>query len=101
MMKNNDQHDGGGSCCMCDLCQEVRKMTGVVSVNINHPSFRSGFCGAPHPEYTVICTLKPDHFGDTHYNVATILRWLNVAYPSEVKERQPYPNPRWEKEVGG
>ena len=24
-IKNNDQHDGGGSCCMCDLCQEVRK----------------------------------------------------------------------------
>ncbi len=23
--KNNDQHDGGGSCCMCDLCQEFRK----------------------------------------------------------------------------
>ena len=21
----NDQHDGGGSCCMCDLCQEFRK----------------------------------------------------------------------------
>ena len=21
----NDQHDGGGFCCMCDLCQEFRK----------------------------------------------------------------------------
>ena len=24
-IKNSDQHDGGGSCCMCDLCQEVHK----------------------------------------------------------------------------
>ena len=24
-MNDSDQHDGGGSCCMCDLCQEVRK----------------------------------------------------------------------------
>ena len=24
-IQNNDQHDGGGSFCMCNLCQEVRK----------------------------------------------------------------------------
>ena len=25
-IKGNDQHDGGGSCCMCDLCQEGREL---------------------------------------------------------------------------
>ena len=24
-IKYSDQHDGGGSCCMCDVCKEVRK----------------------------------------------------------------------------
>ena len=24
-LENNNQHDGGGSFCMCNLCQEVRK----------------------------------------------------------------------------
>ena len=49
-MKNNDQHDGGGSFCMCDLCQEFRKRHFGNSSDIPaiYQTITCKYCGREH-----------------------------------------------------
>ena len=55
-----------------------------MKVNENHPAFRPGICGKPHPRDTyIICSLKPGHH-DKHYNVSYNRIWLNILHPPDL-----------------